>query len=169
MPQRHRASLLIYAAIAIFAIILDQLTKMLILNHFDYLERMNIVPDFFDLTLVYNPGAAFSFLAGAGGWQKFFFLALAVVICFFLVRAIIKDEFGGVGKWGAAMIVGGATGNVIDRLIHDHVIDFLLFYYKEWYYPAFNVADSFICVGAVLLVLDSFTHRKKHAATDADA
>ncbi len=113
----------------------------------------------FDLTLVYNPGAAFSFLADQGGWQNTF-LVLAVAVSAYLVRAILRDEFATLGKTGAAMIIGGALGNVIDRLIHGHVVDFLLFYWQNWFYPAFNIADSFICVGAVLAVLDNIVHRK---------
>ncbi|WP_373746698.1 signal peptidase II [Neisseria dentiae] len=146
------------------AIVLDQITKTLVLQRFQFAERLNIIPDFFDLTLVFNTGAAFSFLADAGGWQKYFFLALAAVISFYLARAIVKDDFGAWGKWGAAMVIGGAFGNVIDRLIHGHVVDFLLFYWQNWFYPAFNVADSFICVGAVLLVIDGFKHKKEKAA-----
>ncbi|WP_107928898.1 signal peptidase II [Neisseria animaloris] len=149
-----------YWLLAIIAIILDQISKTAILNRFEYTERLNIIPNFFDLTLVYNTGAAFSFLADAGGWQKYFFLGLAAVISFYLARAIVKDDFGTWGKLGAAMVIGGAFGNVIDRLIHGHVVDFLLFYWKNWYYPAFNVADSFICVGAVMLVIDGFKHKK---------
>ncbi|MFS6938211.1 lipoprotein signal peptidase [Neisseria animaloris] len=149
-----------YWLLAIIAIILDQVSKTAILNRFEYTERLNIIPNFFDLTLVYNTGAAFSFLADAGGWQKYFFLGLAAVISFYLARAIVKDDFGTWGKLGAAMVIGGAFGNVIDRLIHGHVVDFLLFYWKNWYYPAFNVADSFICVGAVMLVIDGFKHKK---------
>ncbi len=146
------------------AIVLDQITKTLVLQRFQFAERLNIIPDFFDLTLVFNTGAAFSFLADAGGWQKYFFLALAAVISFYLARAIVKDDFGAWGKWGAAMVIGGAFGNVSDRLIHGHVVDFLLFYWQNWFYPAFNVADSFICVGAVLLVIDGFKHKKEKAA-----
>ncbi len=146
------------------AIVLDQITKTLVLQRFQFAERLNVIPNFFDLTLVFNTGAAFSFLADAGGWQKYFFLALAAVISFYLARAIVKDDFGAWGKWGAAMVIGGAFGNVIDRLIHGHVVDFLLFYWQNWFYPAFNVADSFICVGAVLLVIDGFKHKKEKAA-----
>ncbi|WP_037585247.1 signal peptidase II [Stenoxybacter acetivorans] len=149
-----------YIAVIFFAIAADQLSKWLVLTRFNFAERLNIVPNFFDLTLVFNTGAAFSFLANAGGWQKFFFLGLAVVVCGYLLRAIWKNEFGSVGKWGAALIVGGAVGNVIDRLVHGHVIDFLLFYIKNWYYPAFNAADSFICVGVVLLLWDGFCSKK---------
>lgn len=150
-----------YLLLALAGIALDQFTKWEILARFQEGERFNIVPAFFDLTLAYNPGAAFSFLADQGGWQKFFFLGLALVISAYLARAIWKDEFGRWGKIGAAMIIGGALGNVIDRLIHGHVVDFLLFYWNNWYYPAFNVADSFICVGAVLLVLDGLIHKKE--------
>ncbi|MDO1516412.1 signal peptidase II [Neisseria sp. MVDL18-041461] len=149
-----------YWLLAIVAVILDQISKTAIFNRFEYTERLNIIPNFFDLTLVYNTGAAFSFLADAGGWQKYFFLGLAVVISFYLARAIVKDDFGAWGKLGAAMVIGGAFGNVIDRLIHGHVVDFLLFYWQNWHYPAFNIADSFICVGAVMLIIDGFKHKK---------
>ena len=153
----QRVSCVLLAAVAV---VLDQISKWEILRHFEYMERLNVVPGFFDLTLVYNPGAAFSFLADQGGWQKFFFLALAVVISAYLIRAVWRGEFGGSGRIGAAMVVGGAFGNVIDRLIHGHVVDFLLFYWQNWFYPAFNVADSFICAGAVLLVIDGLKHKK---------
>ncbi|MCF7522223.1 signal peptidase II [Neisseria sp. ZJ106] len=149
-----------YLLLAVAAVILDQATKLAVLANFQYQERLNIIPDFFDLTLVFNPGAAFSFLADQGGWQKFFFLLLAVLISGYLIRAVIRDDFARWGKIGAAMIVGGAFGNVIDRLLYGHVVDFLLFYWQNWFYPAFNVADSFICVGAVLLVLDGIRNKK---------
>lgn len=155
--------LFLYGAVIIAGLIADQLTKYLVLCHIQYLERITVIPGFFDLTLTYNPGAAFSFLADAGGWQKFFFMGLALVICVYLLRAIIRDEFAKLGKVAAAMIIGGAAGNVTDRLVHGHVVDFLLFYYHNWFYPAFNVADSLICVGAVLLVLESIFHQKKKA------
>lgn len=157
----QKTSKLPYFLLAALAIVLDQASKMLVLSNFEYAERVNVIPDFFDLTLVYNPGAAFSFLADAGGWQKYFFLALAAVISVWLARSIVKDDFGRWGKWGAAMIIGGAIGNVVDRLQHGHVIDYFLFYWQSWYYPAFNVADSFICVGAALLVIDGFRHKKE--------
>ena len=155
-----------YLLIALVGIALDQLTKWEILAHFQEGERLNIIPSLFDLTLAYNPGAAFSFLADQGGWQKFFFLGLALVISAYLARAILRDEFRLSGKIGAAMIIGGALGNAIDRLIHGHVVDFLLFYWKDWSYPAFNVADSFICVGAVLLVLAGLFQKKQPKPTD---
>ena len=115
---------------------------------------------------MYNPGAAFSFLADQSGWQRYFFLLLAVIICSYLAHEIIKDKFGSWGKWGAAMVIGGAVGNVVDRLLHGHVIDFLLFYWQNWFYPAFNIADSFICVGVVLMLIDGFRHKPVQAADD---
>ena len=96
-----------YLLIALVGIALDQLTKWEILAHFQEGERLNIIPSLFDLTLAYNPGAAFSFLADQGGWQKFFFLGLALVISAYLARAILRDEFRLSGKIGAAMIIGG--------------------------------------------------------------
>ncbi len=152
--------LLIYGVIIFVSIFADQVSKNMILQHLQYMERVAIIPGFFDLILVYNTGAAFSFLAGAGGWQKFFFIGLALIICIFLLKTIIRDELGKAGKIAAAMIIGGALGNVIDRLIYGHVVDFILLYYHNWFYPAFNIADSCICVGAVLLVLESIFHQK---------
>lgn len=147
------------------AIILDQLSKWLILKNFNYLERFNIIPDFFDLTLVYNTGAAFSFLANHGGWQKYLFIILAFIISAWLAWAITKNEFGRLGNFAASMIIGGALGNVIDRFVHGKVVDFILVYYQDWYYPAFNIADSFICVGAVLLVIDGIKNNKNKKTT----
>lgn len=150
-----------YAGISALVVILDQISKLLIVKNFQFMERHAVIPGFFDLTLVYNPGAAFSFLADAGGWQKFFFLALALVIGTFLERAIVKRLFAPVGLLGAAMIIGGAMGNVIDRLVYGHVVDFILVYYHHWFYPAFNIADSFICVGVALLIWENFTASKR--------
>lgn len=162
----HKASMkhtIPYFILIIAAILADQISKAAILSRFQFAERLNIIPHFFDLTLVYNPGSAFSFLADAGGWQKFFFLAFAAVVSIYLIRAIIIREFDTWGNWGAAMVCGGAIGNAIDRLVHGHVVDFISVYYQNWYYPAFNVADSFICVGALLLVIDGFKKRKHHS------
>lgn len=149
-----------YLLLAAAALVLDQISKIWTLANFRYQERANIIPNFFDWTLVFNPGAAFSFLADQGGWQKYFFLALALFISAYLWRGIVKNDFSRRGKIGAAMIIGGAVGNAVDRVAYGHVVDFLLFYWQDWYYPAFNIADSFICVGAVLLVLDGFSGRR---------
>jgi len=161
-----------YLIVSVVAILLDQLTKWLVIKnipapvydaqgYFLGATRINVIPNFFDLTHVYNPGAAFSFLANAGGWQVVFFSALAFIISGWLLWSIRKAQFACWGNWGAAAIVGGALGNVVDRFVHGHVIDFLLFYVEPHYYPAFNIADSFICVGAVMLVIDGFAQAKK--------
>ena len=152
-----------YWLLAAVATIADQATKYAVLARFEYRERLNIIPNFFDLTLVYNPGAAFSFLAEMGGAQKYIFTVLAFAISGWLAHGIVKSEFGRIGNWAAACIIGGAAGNGIDRFVHGHVVDFLLFYWRDHYYPAFNVADSFICVGAVLLAWDSIRHKKDGA------
>ena len=149
---------------AVVAIILDQISKWTILAKFEDFERVNIIPHFFDLTLVYNTGAAFSFLANHSGWQKYFFIVLAFVINGWLANGVRNGEFGKLGNFAAAMIIGGAFGNVIDRFIHGKVVDFLLFYWQNHYYPAFNVADSFICVGVALLIIDGLKQGKKNRA-----
>ena len=149
---------------AVVAMILDQISKWAILAKFEDFERVNIIPHFFDLTLVYNTGAAFSFLANHSGWQKYFFIVLAFVISGWLANGVRKGEFGKLGNFAAAMIIGGALGNVIDRFIHGKVVDFLLFYWQNHYYPAFNVADSFICVGVALLIMDGLKQGKKNRA-----
>lgn len=158
--------MLVCSAIILVAVVLDQLTKFQIISHFMYGERLSVISGLFDLILVYNPGAAFSFLADANGWQKFVFMGLALVISIFLLRGIWRNEFGTLGNIGAAMIVGGAAGNVIDRILYGHVIDFLLFYYHDWFYPAFNLADSFICVGAICFVIDGILRNKKQPTAD---
>ncbi len=150
-----------YWFLAVFAIVLDQIFKYLVLKDFILGERVSVLSGLLDITLAFNPGAAFSFLADAGGWQKYFFIALAFGVSFYLSRAIVKNEFATWGKWGASMIIGGALGNVIDRVIHGHVTDFILVYYQDWHYPVFNTADMFICVGAACLIIDMFKQPKK--------
>lgn len=140
--------------LALAVVLIDQLTKALVEQTFRFGERRTVIPGWFDLTLVYNKGAAFSFLSSADGWQRWFFIALgtvaAVVIVFMLVRHGSQRLFG----FGLAMILGGAVGNVIDRVWRGQVVDFLLFHHGDWYFPAFNAADSAITLGAALLILD---------------
>lgn len=116
-----------------------------------------VVPGLFNLTLAYNPGAAFSFLAGAGGWQRWFFLALALVVGGVLLRWLLLRPAREI-LWPLAytLILGGAIGNAVDRALHGHVIDFIQLYYQDWYWPAFNLADSAITVGAALYIWMSF-------------
>lgn len=136
-------------------IVLDQISKWFMINWLDLHETVAVFP-FFNLTLAHNYGAAFSFLASAGGWQRWFFVALALAIStalFIWLKRLPSNAK--LEAASLALILGGAIGNVIDRLIHGYVIDFLDVYYGSYHWPAFNVADSAICVGAVLLILDS--------------
>ncbi|SMG60881.1 signal peptidase II [Paraburkholderia susongensis] len=147
------SSLAPWLGIALIVILFDQLTKIAVRKVFAYGVPHEITP-FFNLIVVYNRGAAFSFLAMAGGWQRWAFTALgvvaALVICYLLKRHSGQKMF----CTALALILGGALGNVIDRLMYGHVIDFLDFHVGGWHWPAFNLADSAITIGAILLVLD---------------
>jgi signal peptidase II len=145
---------------------LDQLTKVLANAHLNPYELVPVAP-LLALRLMFNEGAAFSLLAGAGGWQRWFFTLVAVVISVVIVvwlRRLRAEE-----KWMAAalaMILGGALGNMVDRLLYGHVIDFIFVYYGDWYWPAFNVADSAITVGAGLVLLDHFLHARRKSRAE---
>lgn len=132
----------------------DQLTKYLANTLLTWERPLHVLPSL-NLTLIYNPGAAFSFLGNASGWQRWFFIALgltaAVVMVIWLSRLSVRDRLGAIA---VALILGGALGNVIDRVWHGSVIDFIDVYYGRWHWPAFNVADSAITVGVALLILD---------------
>jgi signal peptidase II len=146
-------SLAPWLGVALIVILFDQLSKIAIAKVFTYGQSVSVAP-FFNLVLVYNRGAAFSFLAAAGGWQRWAFTALgvvaALVICYLLKRHGNQRLFCA----ALALILGGALGNVIDRLAYGHVIDFLDFHVGTWHWPAFNLADSAITIGAMLLVFD---------------
>jgi signal peptidase II len=144
----------LWLAAAIVAV--DQVSKFAILRSFSFGERLAVVPGLFDLTLVYNRGAAFSFLAGASGWQRWFFTGLGVAAAIFIVWLLARHGTQRLFSFALALILGGAIGNVIDRVARGQVVDFLLVYWQRWHWPAFNVADSAITVGAVLLIVDEF-------------
>lgn len=135
-------------------IVLDQLTKTIADTYLQFHQPVPLFP-MFNLTLSYNAGAAFSFLSEAGGWQRWFFTVLAVVISLVLVvwiKRLKKDEL-----WNAvalSLILGGAIGNVIDRILFGYVIDFLDVYYQQWHWPIFNIADSAISIGVAVLLFD---------------
>jgi signal peptidase II len=141
--------------LAVVVVVLDQATKLLALY---YLQHGPVaVAPFLNLALAFNPGAAFSFLADAGGWQNLLFVAIAIVVS--IVILVMTWRLGAGDTQVAAglmLVLGGAIGNVIDRLRFGHVVDFIDVYYETWHWPTFNVADSAITVGAVLLVLDAF-------------
>jgi signal peptidase II len=137
-------------------IVADFATKQAILATFRPGEALPVLP-FFSLVLAFNPGAAFSFLAEHSGWQRWFFAGIAAVASVVIVWLLRR---GGSALYcaGLALILGGALGNLWDRLTIGEVVDFLLFHWRDWHYPAFNVADSGITVGAALLIIDSFRH-----------
>lgn len=151
-----------YLAMTIVAIVLDQTSKIIILRQLPYQSRLPVIDGLFDLTHVYNPGAAFSFLANAGGWQKYFFTIFALIVSAYLLHQIYRQHLLKLGAIAAVLIAGGALGNAIDRLLHGHVIDFILVYWKTYYYPAFNLADSFICVGAALYVIEGIRQDRQN-------
>jgi signal peptidase II len=137
-------------------IVLDQLTKRWVVTAFGEYERLELLP-VLDFTLMYNTGAAFSFLAGAAGWQRWFFVVLAVAVSAGIVvwlRRMRADSQRLLGS-GLALILGGALGNVIDRVRIGKVVDFVHVHWNDAYFPAFNVADSAITIGAGLLILDA--------------
>lgn len=136
---------------------LDQLTKQLVHQNMALYDSIELLP-FFNLTYVRNYGAAFSFLSDAGGWQRWFFTTLAVVISTVIavwMSRLPRQQI----KLGLALslVFAGAIGNLIDRSIYGYVIDFFHLYYQTWHYPAFNIADSAICIGAALIIWDSFS------------
>ena len=150
-----------WLALAGIVVALDQITKFAVLGSFAFAERRAVIDGLFDLTLVYNEGAAFSFLAGAGGWQRWLFTGIGVAASAFIVWLLRRHGDQKLFSLGLALILGGAIGNVIDRLIHGRVVDFLLFYWDRFYWPAFNAADSAITVGAALLIVDELARMRR--------
>jgi len=155
MPDSNKLDFKHWWWITAWVIALDQLSKILADNYLLYQKAVELVP-MFNLTLVYNKGAAFSFLADQGGWQRWFFLILTSAVSIFIYLWIRKLKPHQVLQYTAlALILGGAIGNLIDRAIYGHVIDFLDVYYQQHHWPAFNIADSAITVGAFLLIYDT--------------
>lgn len=146
--------------ISLLVIGLDQVTKFGVQQTLAPYQVIEFLP-IFNLTLTFNEGAAFSFLADAGGWQRWFFIGLSAIVS--LVLLIWLARLGARERWlavGLALLLGGAVGNLIDRIAYGHVVDFLDFHWGEAHWPAFNVADSAITVGVVLLLLDTVRRRE---------
>ena len=151
--SRPGSGWLLWVGIAVLIMVLDQFTKVLVIGRFQYGDSLPIT-SFFNLVRVHNLGAAFSFLAGAGGWQRWFFTGLGIVAALVMVWLLRSHAGQRLFSSAISFILGGAVGNVIDRLLHGYVVDFLDFHWAGWHFPAFNVADCAITVGAGLLILD---------------
>jgi signal peptidase II len=148
----------LWLGLALAVIVIDQATKAWIMSLFRVGEALYVAP-YFNLVLVFNAGASFSFLADAGGWQRWFFIALALGVSIWLLLMIRHHATERLMPAALALVLGGALGNVIDRIRFGAVADFLQFHYSGWYFPAFNAADSAITVGIALMLFDQLTHR----------
>ncbi len=149
-------------ALAIVVIVLDQISKQWISATLTYGEPV-VFTSFFNFTLLHNPGAAFSFLSDAGGWQRWFFTVVAAVVSVVLVIWLARVSEKRYEALALALILGGAIGNLYDRVALGYVVDFIVVHYQDYYWPAFNIADSAITVGAALLILDMlFGKDKRH-------
>ena len=148
--------------LSLLVLVIDQASKFYFENKLEMFQQIVIIPDYFSWTLAYNTGAAFSFLADSSGWQRWLFALIAVVVSAVLV--VWLKRLGRNETWLAvalALVLGGALGNLYDRIALGHVIDFILVHWQNrWYFPAFNFADSAITVGAVMLALDMFKSKK---------
>ena len=150
---KSSSGMLPWLGLALILLIADQFTKVLILGYYK-LGDATYITDFFNVVRVHNAGAAFSFLAQASGWQRWFFTGVGVAAALFIVWLLKSHAGQKLFSFALSCILGGAVGNVIDRAMHGYVVDFLDFHYAGWHFPAFNVADSAITVGAVCLILD---------------
>lgn len=159
--MKNKVSGLSFLWLSAVAFILDLFTKYIVTQNFELYESVNILP-IFNLTYARNTGAAFSFLADHDGWQKYFFIVLAIVISAVLVYFLKKNSASQKLQNSAyALIIGGALANMVDRAYNGFVVDFFDFYWQDWHYPVFNVADIAICIGAGLLALDAFKNPEK--------
>ncbi|MFP1723357.1 signal peptidase II [Lonsdalea quercina] len=142
--------------LALVVLVVDLGSKQWVMTHFQLGESLPLIP-FFNLTYAHNPGAAFSFLADKDGWQRWFFAVIALAITAALLVLMYRSSASQkLNNIAYAMIIGGAVGNLTDRLVHGYVIDFVDFYINDWHYPIFNIADAGICIGALLIVLEGF-------------
>jgi signal peptidase II len=158
--MHNRNSALPWLALSALVILLDQLSKAWVLATLPEFQPVPVVDGFWNWFRTYNTGAAFSFLSDAGGWQKYLFVVLAVAVCAGLTRALWRMPRS---DWRTALpfalVIGGALGNVIDRLVHGHVVDFIQWYWRGHYWPAFNIADSAIVGGAIGIALFGLLQR----------
>ena len=149
-----------WLGLALVIVIIDQFTKTLILGYYKYGDA-TYVTSFFNVVRAHNTGAAFSFLAGADGWQRWFFMAIGIGAAVFIIWMLKSHAGQKLFSFSMAAILGGAIGNVIDRMMHGYVVDFLDFHLAGRHFPAFNVADSAITIGAICLILDELRRVRK--------
>jgi len=162
VQSRQGSSLMPWLGIAFVVILLDQISKITITRTFWHGQEKPVT-SFFNLVLAYNPGAAFSFLSNQGGWQRYFFAGIAIAAVGFIIYLLRKHAGQRMFCWALALIMGGALGNLIDRLAYGHVIDFLDFHLSGvGHFPAFNIADSGITIGAILFIFDELRRVNKH-------
>ncbi|USW96793.1 signal peptidase II [Pseudomonas proteolytica] len=168
MPKSSRFGRLGWLALSLLVLVIDQASKAHFEGTLEMFQQIVVIPDYFSWTLAYNTGAAFSFLADGGGWQRWLFALIAVVVSAVLV--VWLKRLGRNDTWLAialALVLGGALGNLYDRIALGHVIDFILVHWQNrHYFPAFNFADSAICVGAIMLALDMFKGNKPGEAVN---
>jgi signal peptidase II len=148
-----RGGWLPWLLLALGIFIADQFTKVLILGYYNYGDTTRVT-GFFNIVRAHNTGAAFSFLAAASGWQRWLFTAIGIAAAVFIVWMLRSHAGQRLFSFALACVLGGAVGNVVDRLMHGYVVDFIQVHWRGWYFPAFNVADSAITVGAACLILD---------------
>ena len=148
-----------WLSLSALIVVLDQLSKVWITNHFAYGESLAVL-SIFNLVLTHNTGAAFSFLSDAGGMQRWLFSIIAIVASVWIIWLLRRHSAQTLFALALSLILGGALGNLIDRIAYGYVVDFLHFHWNEHYFPAFNLADSAITCGAFLMILDSFKERK---------
>jgi signal peptidase II len=156
------SSRMLWPLLSLAIVAADQLTKLMVIDNLTYLQRIPILP-VLDLVHLHNTGAAFSFLADASGWQNWMFGGVAIVVSGVIFWWLIKLPEGGrrVLSLGLALVLGGAIGNLIDRILYGYVVDFILFYYHQWSYPAFNIADTAISCGVALILFDGVVLERK--------
>jgi signal peptidase II len=157
---KSSSGILPWLGLSFIVVLLDQVSKFAVAHGFHEGEIRRIT-SFFDVTLAYNRGAAFSFLAGESGWQRYIFIALGIAAVFFVLYQLKRNAGKAMFCWSLALILGGAIGNLIDRVLAGRVVDFLLFHWESHSFPAFNLADSALTLGVVLFILDEFRRVNK--------
>ena len=145
---------ILWLCIAAIVFLCDQISKSLILSYFRLGDGRVVLENYFNIVRVHNPGAAFSFMASADGWQRWLFTAIGLLAAVFITALIKSNSSQKLFSFALAFILGGALGNVLDRVMYGYVVDFLDFYTGDWHFPAFNLADSAITLGAICLLLD---------------